>query len=131
MRGACPVDEAILLPSALVAKLGRRQDKAQSAPANIEIEDSSQIPPRDEVHEPTEQRDSQSAARPNYYWTWQLLRDGYTLDDCFQIRGLTHEDVIDHLTRAVEDGLVVDPAWIFSPERFVLDGDDVAGEAVV
>jgi len=119
MRGACPVDEALLLPSALVAKLGRRRNKAQPAPANIKIEDSSPTP-RDEIHEPTERRDSQSAVRPNYYWTWQLLRDGYTLDDCFQIRGLAHDDVIDHLTRAVEDGLAVDPAWVLWPDRLEL-----------
>lgn len=52
------------------------------------------------------------AVRPNYYWTWRVFADGYSQDECSQIRGLGVPQLVDHLIRAIENNLEVDPEWI-------------------
>jgi len=47
------------------------------------------------------------AAQPSHYWTWRLLRDGYTAAQCSAIRGLPEEAILDHALRAAENGLPV------------------------
>jgi ATP-dependent DNA helicase RecQ len=52
--------------------------------------------------------------RPSYFWTWQLLADGYSLAQCCAIRGLAEESVVDHLLLAAETGLHVELEWVLS-----------------
>ncbi len=47
-----------------------------------------------------------------------MFADGYNLDQVAQIRGLDHESIIGHLTRAAETGLATQPEW-------VLHGDEL------
>ncbi len=49
--------------------------------------------------------------KPNHYWTWRLLSDGYALSDCMAVRRLDEETIVSHLSRAVDEGLTVQPSW--------------------
>jgi hypothetical protein len=52
--------------------------------------------------------------RPSYFWTWRLLADGYSAEQCAAIRRLQPDEVLDHALRAAEDGLHVDCHWLLS-----------------
>jgi ATP-dependent DNA helicase RecQ len=54
--------------------------------------------------------------RPSYYWTWRLLADGFTAEECTAIRGISREIMLDHAARAVENGLVVRAEWLITPK---------------
>ena len=58
--------------------------------------------------------DSVDRVRPRYYWTWRLLEDGYTTDECLAIRGFAWQQLIDDLTRAMDEGLSVRTSWFLS-----------------
>ena len=73
---------------------------------------------------------SDSVVRPNYYWTWQLLSDGYHVGDCQQIRSIAYETVLDHLCLAAENGLNVELGWVLS-ETQVQQLEDVHGTPLV
>ena len=55
--------------------------------------------------------------RPNFFWTWRLLNEGYSLDHVMQIRQLEKNVVFDHATRAAETNLRVDASWLIDEER--------------
>ncbi len=52
--------------------------------------------------------------RPNHYWTWRLMHDGYTFEECEIIRGLNSESLLDQLQRAAEEEMLVDLRWVFT-----------------
>jgi ATP-dependent DNA helicase RecQ len=58
--------------------------------------------------------------RPNYYWTWRLLADGYSVADCLKIRRIDHATLLNHLIRASHDGRAVQLDWVFNPEQHQL-----------
>lgn len=66
--------------------------------------------------------------RPTHYWTWRLLHDGYSLEDCIAIRGLERELVLDHALRAIEAGWPVEARWFLSSEQ-IAAFDQVIGPA--
>lgn len=51
-------------------------------------------------------------ARPSFYWTWRLLWDGYTMQQCQQIRGLDADEFVAHLRQARDEQLPVESDWI-------------------
>lgn len=51
-----------------------------------------------------------NTAQPGY-WTWKLCRDGYTLEQISEIRGVAIEGLIAHLVAAARAGHRVDPNW--------------------
>lgn len=51
------------------------------------------------------------------YWTWRLCRDGYTIDQISEIRGVSAEGLLAHLVAAARAGHNVDANWGGSPER--------------
>ncbi len=55
--------------------------------------------------------------KPTYYWTWQLMADGYTPEHLLQIRQLDRATLFDHLNRAAENGLPCHPNWLLSAEQ--------------
>jgi len=59
----------------------------------------------------------QAETCPAYYWTWQLLADGYTPIECAQIRGLSLGGILDHLMLAVDAGREVDLSWVLTKEQ--------------
>lgn len=70
------------------------------------------------ARDPAEAPSSIHGVKPSFFWTWRLFADGYNLDQVAQIRGLDHESIIGHLTRAAETGLATQPEW-------VLHGDEL------
>jgi ATP-dependent DNA helicase RecQ len=48
---------------------------------------------------PADQQD-----RPAHYWTWRLLRAGFSVEECASIRGLRPEEVRAHARQAGEEG---------------------------
>ena len=58
------------------------------------------------------------AASPVYYWTWRLLQDGYSWNECLVIRQINTETAVDHLNQADDAGWEVDPNWVLSDEEF-------------
>jgi ATP-dependent DNA helicase RecQ len=54
--------------------------------------------------------------RPTHYWTWRLLSDGFTMEECAAIRSLPPETILDHVLRAIEEGWPVNADWCLAPE---------------
>jgi ATP-dependent DNA helicase RecQ len=54
---------------------------------------------------------------PPHYWTWRLLSDGYSWEQCLQIRNLDRGELLNHLLQAVDEGLEVPPEWALSAEK--------------
>jgi ATP-dependent DNA helicase RecQ len=54
--------------------------------------------------------------RPSYYWTWRLLSQGFSAEECLAIRGITREALLDHVLQAAEDRLEFRAAWCLSAE---------------
>ncbi|MEM9644423.1 MAG: RQC domain-containing protein, partial [Planctomycetota bacterium] len=50
-------------------------------------------------------------AAADYYWTWRLLRDGYTIDQVAEIRRTHRTQVEKEVALAAQNGLAVDEAW--------------------
>jgi ATP-dependent DNA helicase RecQ len=48
---------------------------------------------------------------PDYYWTWRMFVEGFSLEETAAIRRLTIAQVNQHLQRAASSGLVVNPNW--------------------
>lgn len=93
-----------------------------AATASISVSDRTETPTRQAANEPGE-------PRPTHYWTWRLLSDGYSLDECIAIRGLERELILDHALRAIEAGLSVDARWFLSADQIttfeqVIGNDD-------
>jgi uncharacterized protein YpbB len=61
-----------------------------------------------------------ASQRPTHYWTWRLLHEGYSPEECAAIRRIEPEVVFDHVLRAAEAGLPVDAQWLLSPEKIAL-----------
>ena len=59
------------------------------------------------VHTPPGPRAAAPGPRPDYYWTWKLLEDGYTLQQCAAIRRTAASELLEHLLEAVASGLLV------------------------
>ncbi|MBC8869929.1 MAG: RecQ family ATP-dependent DNA helicase [Planctomycetes bacterium] len=57
------------------------------------------------------------ATKPNFYWTWRLLHDGYSAEQCEQIRGVGAEDLLDHALLALEHNLPVRAEWFLSEDE--------------
>jgi ATP-dependent DNA helicase RecQ len=57
------------------------------------------------------------AVKPEYFWTWRLLHDGYSPAQCLLIRRIDNETLIDHMLRAIDDGLDVQMNWLLTGEQ--------------
>ncbi len=56
-------------------------------------------------------------ARPNFFWTWKLLSDGYSLEEVQLVRNVDRGTVLEHAIRAIEDRLPVQPEWVLSETK--------------
>jgi ATP-dependent DNA helicase RecQ len=54
------------------------------------------------------------------YWTWRLCRDGYTLEQISEIRGVSVEGLLAHLVAAFRAGHRVDAQWGGTPDRIAI-----------
>ncbi len=65
--------------------------------------------------------------KPNFYWTWRLLHDGYSAEQCEQIRHVSTEDLLDHSLLALEHNLPVKAEWFLSENDLAML-EDAVGE---
>jgi len=134
-------------------KLTGRHSGEQLVPRVRESEGTDYVPPREDAPpevtrnaevaaekvEPTvptaETRTASVAVRqfegqvvkPNFYWTWRLLHDGYTAEQSEQIRQLSAEDLLDHVLLALEHDLPIEAEWFLSEDELAIL-DDAVGE---
>jgi hypothetical protein len=69
------------------------------------------------VTEPSEVPVPSDQSRPQYYWTWRLLTDGYDVAACLAIRGIDRETLWEHLFQAAQAGCTVRLEWVLSTEQ--------------
>lgn len=120
MMGREELDEPLELAPALLRKIDRQFGKAAKStsasiqPATKEVPPASTSGRTPVVTESPAPPDESRSVRSSHYWSWKLLADGYSLDDCVEIRRCSRSEVVEHLTRAVEEGLPVELDWVFS-----------------
>ncbi len=117
MHGDFELLGELTLPVTLVAKLGRSLTDSPTAstqkPHPVSTADEQTI--ASPVPEPSE-------VRPDYYWTWRLFAAGFSTTQCTAIRYTQFDTILDHLLRAMEEGLEVNPHWILPAEKLrILD----------
>jgi ATP-dependent DNA helicase RecQ len=119
--GAPPVSPSLLEKlRTVVAPAARESAPAREAPAKpaaaaTEQERDEDTPPAAAFQSPHESAPPRQ--RPGYYWTWRLLADGFSLEECAAARNLSPEDVLDHALRAIDEGHPVDAARLLSPQQ--------------
>ena len=57
------------------------------------------------------------SVQPNFFWTWRLLADGYSMDHLRQVRQIDEETIFNHVLRATENNLPVKAEWLLSNEK--------------
>ncbi|MDE0937061.1 MAG: helix-turn-helix domain-containing protein, partial [Mariniblastus sp.] len=57
------------------------------------------------------------SVQPNFFWTWRLLADGYSMDHLRQVRQIDEATIFDHVLRATENDLPVRADWLLSEEK--------------
>ena len=98
--------------------LGRALRKRLEATALRSPSVSAPQPPVPETCKTEERRtktgeaESESTPKPNYVWTVELLRAGFSLAECEQIRGVDRATLLEHLSLATEAGESVEPDWV-------------------
>jgi ATP-dependent DNA helicase RecQ len=84
--------------------------------------------PEQAATDSTARRDAEAAAppptpfdkqptKPDFYWTWQLLSQGYTVPECEQIRHLDYNQLLDHAFQAAEHDLPVKAGWFLDESQ--------------
>ena len=55
--------------------------------------------------------------KPNYFWTWRLLADGYTSSHLQQVRQLDEETIFSHAIVAIENELPAQQGWLLDEDK--------------
>jgi len=81
--------------------------------AESDVEDLAPVTNTIERHDSA----ASTATKPNFYWTWKLLSEGYSVAEVEQVRSMDTETVLEHTLRAAEDRLAVEPNWVLSDTK--------------
>ncbi|MEI8375554.1 MAG: ATP-dependent DNA helicase RecQ [Planctomycetota bacterium] len=98
MRGNAELPVGLSLPSELRLKL--RRPAAKDVPRPKVVESAAEIDRDSAMGQPPA-----PVNRPSYYWTWRLLSQGFSAEECLTIRGITRETLLDHVFQAEGNGL--------------------------
>ena len=127
MRERAEVEALPALEAALIRKLNKRRrvptaTKTTTAVAPTEDVEPPPLPAAKPEASTTSSKETTATntPRPSYYWTWRLLADQYTLAECAEIRGIDEATIVDQLSRAVDEGLLVERKWFCAPEQAAL-----------
>ena len=108
------------------------EEEAEKEGDDPEIETPMSVPPETASTSPTEhsnpnqsptnriiRRDlpETSSIQPSFYWTWQLIVDGYSVEHIGQTRGIDRAAVFDHANRALQSGRAVQVDWLLDSEK--------------
>ena len=63
--------------------------------------------------------ESTTPIQPSYYWTWRLIRDGFSIDEVRQIRQIEPATIVEQLNIAAENSLEVEPEWFLSDDQIL------------
>ena len=129
MRGDSRLDRPLPVGPVVLLKLRQRRRKGSrpsqrpvpSAPLPETAQPSLHEPPA--VSSPEVENEPVTGERShprNHYWTWRLLSDGYTRDECLQIRQIDELEMLNHLLQAAEDGQPVRGEWFLTREQLAL-----------
>jgi ATP-dependent DNA helicase RecQ len=55
--------------------------------------------------------------KPNFYWTWKLLVDGYTPQQIEEVRRINKETLYDHVLQAAENDMPPQQEWLLSEKE--------------
>ena len=58
-----------------------------------------------------------TVTKPNYFWTWRLLADGYTKSHLRQVRQLDEETIFSHAIVAIENELPAQQNWLLDDQK--------------
>jgi ATP-dependent DNA helicase RecQ len=141
MRGLAHFDMRLPVRKGLLKKLRKRKtispsstDSTKSpgqhtsvkathtiAPNGVNVDSAADRLDADESNRSAEQctgtPPDQPQSQPSHYWTWRLLDSGFTVAECAQIRRLETPAIVDHVIRAAEAGMTVEPLWLLSPSQ--------------
>jgi len=67
-------------------------------------------------------------AKPSFYWTWHLLAEGYTAEQCEQIRRLEGKEILSHALQALDHDLPLNTEWFLSAEQWAALGAAIGHE---
>jgi ATP-dependent DNA helicase RecQ len=121
MRRRAPAPSSLAIPPKLEAKVRRFGARWQARMRRQSLAVGSRSPGSDPAGEGPRSTGfdggMQPQAKPSHFWTWLLLRDGYTPDQCAGIRQIELPQLLRHLIEAVEDGLSVELGWVLSEDQ--------------
>jgi ATP-dependent DNA helicase RecQ len=132
MRGQQPMDARLSVPAYLLRKLrAPRSETVAKAARQTPITEPASRGPREPAPAhpapavaapppvssyPAASPPAPALIRPQHYWTWRLLSNGFSVDECAAARGLQSQAVLDHVLRAIEEGWPVEARWCLGPE---------------
>lgn len=100
------------------------EDPADESPAKVSSDVTTQPPadrttPDKPLSDRIIRRDlpETSSVQPSFYWTWQLIVDGYSVEHIGQTRGIDRAAIFDHANRAIQSGRSVKAEWLLDPDK--------------
>jgi len=60
-------------------------------------------------------REANETAGP-HYWTWRMLHEGFSVEQCAAIRRLEVAAILDHAASALDSGWRMEPDWFLPPD---------------
>lgn len=69
--------------------------------------------------EDSERQTGEPEGLPDYYWTWRMFVEGFSISETAAIRRLNESQVLLHLDQASHNGLLVNPNWRLGPPTSV------------
>lgn len=92
------------------------ESEATEAQSDIELPSALRVDAAQEETPAPKELPDRGQSRPSHYWTWRLIRDGYSIEHVEAIRGLDFKAICEQLYRAASEGHPVDLEAIFGSE---------------
>ncbi|MDO4584367.1 MAG: ATP-dependent DNA helicase RecQ [Planctomycetia bacterium] len=128
MKGTETLTEVPPFPPMVLIQLGCRPFVSQPAtPAAVPMNTPSAAPATPPSPPPagnfsfvphTPLSSEEIAEKPEFFWTIELLRKGFSLEECEWIRHLSREELLSQILEAMEEKVLISRQWIFTPERW-------------
>ncbi|MCP4097447.1 MAG: hypothetical protein GY748_14510, partial [Planctomycetaceae bacterium] len=102
-------------PEASAKKQTHAVESTSSSQSKVPSEKGEQVQP--DLSKLRLDRPEPHSVQPNFFWTWRLLADGYSMDHLRQVRQIDEETIFSHVLRATENNLPVQAEWLLSDEK--------------
>ena len=138
MKGDAVENVSITVDEEPLRKIERRFSQAADPhPSGHRIADRPIKVPCDALNPSSAGWTAEAAEALDYAWTVRVMRQGFSLDECCQIRRLDRGTVVNHLRLASAAGEAIPPEWVFSPAQLqelrqaVQAATDLSSEAIL